>query len=75
MSSQHSPRLLVAFKGAYFYGEGGRGEKEKREGSGWKRRGKPPNILPRHSWLVRYRDGIPARKRTAISVLTGPDVR
>jgi len=44
-SSQHSPRLLVAFKGAYFYGEGGRGEKEKREGSEWKRRGKPPQYF------------------------------
>ena len=27
------------------------------------------------SWLVTYRDGIPARRRSPIQVLTGPDVR
>jgi len=27
------------------------------------------------SWLVTYRDGIPARRRLPIQVLTGPDVR
>ena len=27
------------------------------------------------SWLVTYRDGIPARRRSPIPVLTGPDVR
>ena len=28
----------------------------------------------RSSWLVTYRDGIPARRRSPIQVLTGPDV-
>jgi len=27
------------------------------------------------SWLVTYRDGIPAQRRSLIQVLTGPDVR
>jgi len=29
---------------------------------------------PGTSWLVIYRDGIPARRRSPIPVLTGPDV-
>ena len=28
-----------------------------------------------YSWLVTYRDAIPARRRSPIKVLTGPDVR
>ena len=31
--------------------------------------------LSRPSWLVTYRDGIPAQRRSPIQVLTGPDVR
>jgi len=30
--------------------------------------------LSRPSWLVTYRDGVPTRKWSPISVLTGPDV-
>jgi len=27
------------------------------------------------TWLVTYRDGIPARRRSPVQVLTGPDLR
>ena len=35
----------------------------------------PSPLLLLLSWLVTYRDSIPARRRSPIQVLTGPDVR